>query len=353
MAKNSSSKQTAQLKSVAKTSALKKRATSYDVARVAGVSQSAVSRCFKAGANVSSKTRAKVAAASKKLGYQPNAIARGLITRRSNIVAVLITDLTNLNYPEVLSQLNKTLGDKGIHILLFTLRTESDVDKALDQVWQYQVDGIIAAAQFTHEQINACHNRGTPLVFYNRVYSQSTINSVCCDHEEGERQLVENLIDDGRRSFVVMSGPRDSSVSTARAKGAISILNERSAQVIQVDGDYSYDRARDLIREIFDADTFQPDAIVCANDTMAIGCIDTLRHEFDVNVPDQIAVVGFDGVAAARWASYELTTVVQPVERMVEAAVNMLLERIADPDLLAEKRLFAGQLLAGTSAPVH
>jgi DNA-binding LacI/PurR family transcriptional regulator len=329
----------------------KKRATSYDVARVAGVSQSAVSRCFKPGASVSAKTRIKVENASKKLGYQPNAIARGLITRRSNIVAVLITDLTNLNYPEVLSHLNKALGEKGIHILLFTLRKESDVDKVLDQVWQYQVDGIIAAAQFTHEQINTCNDRGTPLVFYNRIYSDSTINSVCCDHEEGERILVEHLLNDNRHSFVVMSGPSDSSVSTARAKGAVTKLEEGSSKIIQVEGDYSYEKARDLIREIFDADKFTPDAIICANDTMAIGCIDTLRHEYDVKVPDQIAVVGFDGVSAASWASYELTTVVQPVERMVEAAVNMLMERIEDPELPAEKRLFAGKLLSGSSAP--
>ena len=329
----------------------KKRATSYDVARIAGVSQSAVSRCFKPGASVSAKTRIKVENASKKLGYQPNAIARGLITRRSNIVAVLITDLTNLNYPEVLSQLNRALGEKGIHILLFTLRKESDVDKVLDQVWQYQVDGIIAAAQFTHEQINTCNDRGTPLVFYNRIYSESTINSVCCDHEEGERILVENLLNDNRQSFVVMSGPSDSSVSTARAKGAVTKLEESSSKIIQVEGDYSYEKARDLIREIFDAGKFTPDAIICANDTMAIGCIDTLRHEYDIKVPDQIAVVGFDGVSAASWASYELTTVVQPVERMVEATVNMLMERIEDPELPAEKRLFAGKLLSGSSAP--
>ena len=330
----------------------KKRATSYDVARVAGVSQSAVSRCFKPGASVSAKTRNKVESAAKKLGYQPNLIARGLITRRSNIVAVLITGLTNLNFPEVLFELNKALGDKGIHILLFTLRKESDVDEVLSQVWQYQVDGIIAAAQFTHEQINACNERGTPLVFFNRIYSESTINSVCCDHQEGERLLVESLINDNRRSFVVMSGPQDSSVSTARTKGAISKLNELPARVIQVEGDYGYEKACELIREILDADTFKPDAIVCANDTMAIGCIDTLRHEYDINVPDQIAVVGFDGVAAAHWASYELTTIVQPIERMVEAAVNMLLERIEDPELPAEKRLFAGKLLAGSSAVI-
>ena len=327
-----------------------KRSTSYDVARMAGVSQSAVSRCFKEGASISAKTRAKVEKAAKKLGYQPNAMARGLITRRSNIVAVIISDLTNLNYPEVLSELNHRLSDKNVRILLFTLGRETNVDKALDHVWQYQVDGIIAAAQFTQEQIEACDERGIALVFYNRVYPDSTISSVCCDHAEGERQLVEGLINNGRKSFVVMSGPKNSAVSTARAKGAISRLNQESVNIIQVEGDYGYTKACALVKQIMDSDTFKPDAFVCANDTMAIGCIDTLRHVYGIQVPEQIAVVGFDGVASAKWLSYELTTVVQPVERMVDAAVNMLMERVEDPELPAEKRLFAGQLQHGNSA---
>ena len=327
-----------------------KRATSYDVARVAGVSQSAVSRCFKQGASVSAKTRAKVEAAAKQLGYTPNAIARGLISGRSNIVAVLITDLTNLNYPEVLSELNRCFAEVDVHILLFTLHRESDVDKVLDQVWQYQVDGIVAAAQFTPSQIAQCEERGIPLIFYNRLYPQSTISSVCCDHAEGERELIEGLLENGRTSFVVMSGPKDSAVSTARARGAVDCLQGQHADILELEGDYSYQRACALVRELVDEGRYKPDAIVCANDTMAMGCIDTLRIEYDIQVPEQIAVVGFDGVSAAAWSSYDLTTVVQPVKRMVNAAVSMLMERIADPELPAEKRLFAGELRQGSSA---
>lgn len=327
-----------------------KRSTSYDVAKLAGVSQSAVSRCFKPGASVSAKTRAKVEKAAEELKYQPNAIARGLITRRSNIVAVIISDLTNLNYPEVLSQLSRRFEEKNVRILLFTLGENSNIDGILDQVWQYQVDGIIAAAEFTTDQIEACKSRAIPLVFYNRVYPESTISSVCCDHSEGEQRLVDGLIKGGRKKFVVMSGPSYSAVSTARAKGAISRLNEETISVVQVEGDYGYDRACALVHEIMDSDTFEPDAFVCANDTMAMGVIDTLRHEYNIELPQQIAVVGFDGVHAGTWMSYDLTTVVQPVERMVEAAVNMLIERVEDPELPAEKRLFAGKLKLGTSA---
>jgi len=299
---------------------------------------------------VSEKTRAKVRKAADELGYQPNAIARGLITRRSNIVAVIISDLTNLNYPEVLSHLSRRFEERNVRILLFTLSEQSNVDNILDQVWQYQVDGIIAAAEFSSAQIAACNTREIPVVFYNRVYTDNTVSSVCCDHTEGEQQLVDGLLEDGRKSFVVMNGPSYSAVSTARAKGAIGRLNKASVNVVQVEGDYGYERACDLVHEIMDSDTFVPDAFVCANDTMAMGVIDTLRHEYNIDIPKQIAVVGFDGVQTGSWMSYDLTTVEQPVERMVEAAVNMLIERVEDPEVPAEKRLFAGKLKLGTSA---
>jgi len=327
-----------------------KRATSYDVARVAGVSQSAVSRCFKPGASVSAKTRAKVNAAAKAMDYQPNAIARGLISGRSNIVGVLITKLTNLNYPQVLSELNRKFDEKDIHILLFTLDTESDVDKVLEKVWQYQVDGIVAAAQFTEAQISACDDRGIPLVFYNRLYPQSTVSSVCCDHYEGERLLVEGLLNSGRQSFAVMSGPVDSSVSTARTQGAVAQLQGSAVDVVELEGDYSYHGACNLTREVMNSASPTPDAFVCTNDIMALGCLDTLRIEYKVNIPNDISVVGFDGVEAADWLNYDLTTVMQPLERMVEATVDMLLERIEQPELPAEKRLFAGSIRYGATA---
>tara|TARA_B100000780_G_scaffold260688_1_gene212642 strand:+ start:4855 stop:5877 length:1023 start_codon:yes stop_codon:yes gene_type:complete len=327
-----------------------KRATSYDVARAAGVSQSAVSRCFKAGASVSSKTRAKVNAAAKAMDYQPNAIARGLISGRSNIVGVLISKLTNLNYPQILSELNQKFDEKDIHILLFTLDTESDVDKVLEKVWQYQVDGIIAAAQFTEAQISACGDRGIPLVFYNRLYPQSSISSVCCDHYEGERLLVEGLLNSGRQSFAVMSGPVNSSVSTARTKGAVAQLQGSAVDVVELEGDYSYFGACSVTREVMNSSSHKPDAFVCTNDIMAFGCLDTLRIEYKMNIPEDISVVGFDGVDAATWLNYDLTTVVQPIERMVESAVDMLLERIEQPEVPAEKRLFAGSIRYGATA---
>ena len=124
-----------------------KPTTSYDVAQRAGVSQSAVSRCFRPGSSISPKTRARVLAAAHELGYHPNAMASGLITKRSNLVAVMISNLTNLYYPEVLAEITRRLSDHGISVLLVALQAESEADAKLDQVWRYRVDGAIIAAQ--------------------------------------------------------------------------------------------------------------------------------------------------------------------------------------------------------------
>ena len=119
----------------------RKRATSYDVAELAGVSQSAVSRVFQDGASASKAMRKRVMAAADKLGYRPNAIARGLITRRSNMVAVVISKLTNLYYPEVLVQLTQRFSERGVRVLLFALESESDTGTVIEQMLQYRVDG--------------------------------------------------------------------------------------------------------------------------------------------------------------------------------------------------------------------
>lgn len=327
----------------------KRNVTSYDVARHAGVSQSAVSRCFKPGASVSKKMRERVMQSVQALGYQPNAIARGLITRRSNMVAVIVS---NLNfYPEVLSQLSARFMQRGVHVLLFTLDHESDVARTLEQVAQYRVDGVLAAAHLTREQMAPFHQRNVPLVFYNRSYRDVPVSSVCCDQVQGERVLVDLLAQSGRhRSYALLSGPADSVVSMQRTQGAIERLHELGIRdLTRVRGDYSYDSGRRAVHAIFEQRGAMTDAIVSANDMMALGCLDELRHRFELDVPGDVSLVGFDGVRAAHWCSFDLTTIRQPVESMAEAAVTMLLERIDNPGLPAEKRLFSGVLRRGAT----
>ena len=324
--------------------------TSYDVAQRAGVSQSAVSRCFRPGSSISAKTRARVIAAAQALGYHPNAMASGLITKRSNLVAVVISNLTNLYYPEVLAELTRRLSDRGIRVLLFALQAESEVDEMLDQVWRYRVDGAIIAARLAPEQLREFANRGVPVVLYNRFGEGEAVSSVCCDSVGGERQLVERLVAAGHKSFGIISGPTDSYVSQERVHGAVQRLQELGQDAVIVDGAFDYDSGGNGLRELLERTGGELDALICANDLMAIGAIDCARFEFGLAVPGDLSIVGFDGVAPARWASYRLSTVGQPVRRMTEAAVLMVLERIADFSLSPEVRTFAGSLIEGNSA---
>ncbi len=328
-----------------------RRATSYDVALRAGVSQSAVSRCFKPGASVSAKMRERVMRAARELGYTPNAIARSLITRRSNLIAVLLSNLTSLYYPEVLSELADQAQRRGVRILLFTLPRESDVDQVLDQVLQYQVDGVVAAVRLGPAQLALFERRRIPLVFFNRFLRDTPVNAVCCDQLEGARALVSRLHAAGHRRFGVIAGPEDSVVGQERLRGAVERLAELGLRdVPTVRGSYDYDSGANGLHELVKRMRRPPDAVVCGNDVMAIGCIDAARFDFALDVPGKISVVGFDGVGPSVWSAYRLTTVRQPLERMAEATITLLMDRVDNPSLPPEKRVLSGQLIEGASA---
>ena len=326
----------------------RKRVTSYDVARAAGVSQSAVSRAFRPGLCVSDKTRDKVMKAAKKLGYRPNAIARMLITQRSGMVAVIISSISNLVYPELLSILTEHLSNRGVKVLLFTLDESDQLEPLLEQLWTYQVDGVIAlTAHFDHEDITQFEAHNIPVVLYNRQAPNHPVNTVNVDHNQGVRQLVDHLVSSGRQQFLVLSGPGNSDVANMRREIALDQLRQHGFDDVPVlYGDFSYESGKECLSEWM-REHDAPDAVVCSNDTMAIGCIDEARVHFGLKVPDDLSVVGFDGIHAAFWSGYELTTVRQPVNQMAKAAVDILLERVENPDAPPEKRVLAGTLFQG------
>ncbi len=295
--------------------------------------------------------RKRVLAAATEIGYRPNAIARGLITQRSNMVGVVISRMTNLYYPELLVQLTQAFSERGIRVLLFTLEHESEINVVLEQTLQYQVDGIVTAAILTPAQIDMLSAAGIPVVLYNRQAKHGQAAAVRCDQETGEAWLVAQLIASDHKRFAIISGPQDSTVSMERTGGALRHLSDLGiGDVTVVAGDYSYESGHQGLLEVHRRLGALPDAIIAANDAMAIGCIDAARHRLGVDVPESLSVVGFDGIGASRYAAYRLTTVQQPVARMTQATVEMLLQRIAQPDFGHEQRVFQGTPVRGHSA---
>jgi DNA-binding LacI/PurR family transcriptional regulator len=328
-----------------------RRVTSYDVAILAGVSQSAVSRCFKPGASVSKHTYARVMKAARDLDYTPNAAARSLITRRSNLVAVIISSVVTPYCPDVLAELARQFSQRGMRILLFHLQREGDVDQTLSEVWQHQVDGAVVAARLSNDQVAEFERRRIPFVLFNRNLRDKTVNAIICDQEEAARAMVSRLAAAGHKRFAMIDGPADSVIAHERKRGLAGRLAELGLDApLIVSGSYDYASGGRALREIIERLGALPDAIVCGNDVLAIGCIDTARHDLKIDVPGELSITGFDGIAASAWLSYNLTTLRQPIHTMVLAATDMLAGLIGNSNSGPERRVFSASIVEGATA---
>lgn len=302
--------------------------TSLDVALLAGVSQSAVSRAFTPGASVAEATRKRVLEAARELGYRPNAIARTLITRRSRIVAMVVSYLENPFYPAIVERMSQRLQRDGYHLLLFISDTEA-VDALLEQLMQYQVDGIVlVSATLSSALAGECARIGVPVVLFNRVDAIGTVSAVSSDNVEGGRIAARALLGAGHRSPAFVAGLENTSTSRDREAGFREELARHGIRRYRrAVGHYSFDGAHKAARRLFSTGR-PPDALFVANDHMAIAVMDTLRHELGLRVPEDVSVIGFDDAPQAAWDSYRLTTVEQAVAPMVEATVALLMEQI-------------------------
>ena len=329
---------------------MKTQATSLDVARLAGVSQSAVSRCFTAGASVSDAMRDKVQEAARKLGYQPNAHARSLITGRSRIIGLVLSHIENLFYPAVLEQLAQRLQQDGYHLLIF-ISDGHNADDLVGEILQYKVDGIVLGATTLSSALaQRCADASIPVVLFNRIMAEGSagsVSSVRSDNVGGGREIARFLVAGGHRRIAYLAGREDSSTNLERERGFREGLAEAGQRIYaRAIGNYDVLQARQATRDLFAQAEQRPDAVFVASDQMAIAVLDTLRHELGLAVPQQVSVVGFDNVPQAAWESYALTTFEQPVQPMVEATVELLQSYLRGDDMPNTRNIvIAGQLV--------
>lgn len=314
-------------------SPVKSAVTAEDVARLAGVSQSAVSRTFTPGASVSARMRQRVHDAAVRLGYHPNAHARSLTTGRSRIVGLVLSSLDNLLYPAVTERLALRLQQDGYHLLMF-VSEQRDSDDLVRQILQYRVDGIVLGATTLSSGLaQRCAEARIPVVLFNRVMATSgAVSSVRSDNVGGAAEIARFLVAGGHQRIAYIAGREDSSTNLERERGFTEGLAALGRVVhARAVGDYAVEGARRATLALFggDADA-RPDAVFVAGDLMALSVMDTLRHELGWRVPQDVSVVGFDGVPQAAWPSYRLTTFEQPVGDMVEAAVDLLHRSLDD-----------------------
>jgi DNA-binding LacI/PurR family transcriptional regulator len=326
-------------------------ATALDVARLAGVSQSAVSRAFTPGASVSRDTRERINVAAQELGYRPNAIARSLITRRSRIIGLVAAYLQNHFYPDVLERLSARLRDEGYHLMLFTADGRDGADPLLAEIIQYRLDGLILASTTLSSGLAAeCKAAGIPVLLFNRTTDMANVSSVTGENERGGAIIAEFLAAGGHARVAFVAGVEDSSTSRDREAGFNGWLTRHGYPTpLRAVGHYTMAGAAAAARELLSRPD-RPQAIFCGNDHMAIAISEVARHEFNLRIPDDLSLVGFDDVGPAAWRAFDLTSFAQPVDAMVDAAVGAMLALIGNPDQPPRHLIARGELIVRGSA---
>lgn len=324
----------------------RKHTSSIDVARLAGVSQSAVSRAFTEGASVSAKTRKKVIEAAEQLGYSPSVIPRIMLTHRSSLIAIVSGGMYNPFYAGVVERFAREIQKNGSNVLLFSVDHGEYIDEIIPLILGYRVDGIISALSIvSQEAAESCAKMNTPVVLFNGKLRNEWVASVCSDNVAGGRDIASLFIRQGAKRFGYVAGKKGNMASEDRLAGYAGRLAEQGITNVRITyGDFLYEGGYRAARELMSAKQ-KPDAIFCANDLMAIGALEAIRSEFGLSVPEDVMVAGFDDIPAASWPSMQLTTVRQDAPRMVEEALAVL-------DRMIDGRQLTGGSLRLVPAPL-
>ena len=308
-----------------------------DVARLAGVSISAVSRCFTPGASVSDKTKSLVLKAARQLGYQPLVAGKSIGSSQLRLVAVAVSHFKNPFYPLLVEHFSRALSQLGYQILLFQtegdLRVSTDVEDTLFRVLDYPVDGLlILNASLSAGEENLLRGMNIPIVMVSRTGVDPGFSAVGADNHQGGRLAAHALVEAGCKRIAYMAGLENTSTQIEREQGFREGLAEKGADLYaRAVGHYTDEGARHATRVLFSRDR-RPDALFAANDLMAIAAMDTLKTEFRLKVPMDVSVVGFDNIPQASWPSYGLSTVDPGVERLVSESVRLLIELGHSPE---------------------
>ena len=327
------------------------KVTSLQVAKKAGVSQSAVSRVFTPGASASRATIDKVKKAANDLGYRPNVLARAMVSGKSRIIGVVVAYLENQFYPEALERLSNSLQAQGYHVLIFMAgKNMQSLDGVVEEILDYQVDGIVAASVAMSSTLaERCKFAGVPMVLFNRSQDLPSMSAVTSDNVAGGRKVAEFLISGNHKKIGYISGWEGASTQRDREAGFISCLaNSGFTLHNRQVGNFVMEEAKEATRKMFSSDP--PDAVFVANDHMALAVMDTLRYELGLKIPQDVSVIGYDDVPASAWPAYDLTTVRQPVNKMVQETVEILIEKINNTEIKPRRVKIDGPLIIRGSA---
>ena len=313
--------------------------TIHDVARLAGVAPMTVSRVINRSGYFSQETRARVERAIADLGYEPNSLARSLRSKRTQTLALVLTDITNPFFTTLARGVEDTARLAGFTVI-FCNTDESGQKEAeyLKLLLQKQVDGfLLVPAGSSPDAVRALVQHGTPVVVLDRRVPGVPVDVVRGDSEDGAYQLTRLLHSLGHRQIAVLSGPSGVSTADDRVAGFCRAMAEAGLDVPEgtiLRGDFTQESGYQLTRQAL-ALPLQPTALLAANNFITSGAMKALQ-ELDVDVPGDLALVGFDDFPPSMVIFPFFTVASQPAYEMGQRATQLLLDRLqgnapADP----------------------
>jgi DNA-binding LacI/PurR family transcriptional regulator len=300
-----------------------------DVATRAGVSPATASRALNGSAIVSDVLRARVLDAAGSLGYRPNNLARSLRRQRTDTIGVVVSDIANPHHSEAVRVMEDAASQAGWRLVLCNTDEQVDKQRAYLRLLADERVGavILSAADEAGSGTDALLDLGIPVVAFDRVVDDLRIDAVTIDNEAGVRLLTAHLLDLGHRRVALVGGRADVATGSARLAGYRAAMHEAGLRPVVEDAEFRADLAELATRRLLRR-TPSPTALVVANNTMVVGALRAI-HEAGLGVPDDIALATVDDPVWAELLDPPLTALAQPVRAMAEAAVRLVLERVA------------------------
>ncbi len=309
--------------------------TILDIAREAGVSPSTVSRVLNGNLQVTPEKREAVLLVAKKLRYQPNAIARGLVRGRTQAVGVLTQSIASPFYGEVLLGIEQALSSAGYQPIITSgnWRTDDEI-AALDVLSARRVDALIVFAGVLSDEHLSEAARKLPLIVIGRSVAGIETQCLCIDNLRAAQEATRLLISLGHRRIVHIAGPKHHQDATERRNGYVQAFAEAGLPVDEqliVSGDYTEQSGLLAMRSLLSR-SIMFSAVFAANDQMAFGARLALYRQ-SIRVPDDVSLIGFDDQPASAYTTPPLTTVRQPTHAIGQAAAHAAIQLLNDQDL--------------------
>lgn len=315
--------------------------TSKDIARRLKISQSTVSRALRGDPRVAPETMARVLEAARQMNYTPNLAARTLITRKTATVGVVVSDITNPFYPELLEILHNEFALGGYRTILFNERTDARLERHVAELVDgAAVDGLVYVSASLGMPLPGTGTRSIPVVLVNRYLDSADVDTVVSDNRRGGRLVAEAMVELGHQRIALIAGPGNTTTSRDREHGFREQLDAsgvRFDETLRRVGQFSHHSGYQWCLDLLAAEA-GPTALFAANDLIAFGALDAARR-VGVRVPAELSIVGFDDIDMAGWEGFNLTTVRQPLPEMGRAAAKLLMERIESGDGGSPRRL--------------